>query len=75
MPLIREGFRLTCVDYAAGMVDVFQSKLKESDKVDIICQDIYSLTLKEKYDLVFIPFYSIAEITGNRKKQAFERIY
>ncbi len=76
LPLMREGFRLTCVDYAAGMLEVFRSKLKESDRVEIICQDICSLILKEKYDLVFIPFNSIAEITDNRKrKQAFERIY
>ena len=76
LPLIREGFRLTCVDYSQKMLNVFRSKLKEADKVNIVCQDICSLDMPEKYDLAFIPFNSIAEITDNNKRaQAFERIH
>ncbi len=76
LPLIREGFHLTCVDYSAQMLDVFRSKLKESDKVDIFCQDICSLALTERYDIAFIPFHSIMEVTNKEKrKQVFARIY
>lgn len=76
LPLVRKGFRLTCVDYSEAMLDVFRSKLAEGDKADIICQDICNLDLKEKYDIAFIPFNSIMEITGQvKRKQAFERIY
>ncbi len=76
LPLIREGFRLTCVDYSAQMLDVFRSKLKESDKANILCQDICRLELEERYDLAFIPFHSIMEITDKEKrKQALARIY
>lgn len=58
LPLIREGFRLTCVDYAQRMLDVFRSKLKESDKADIICQDICSL---------YNPAFRIKSADGNLK--------
>lgn len=40
LPLIREGFRLTCVDYSEGMLQVFRKKLKENERADILCQDI-----------------------------------
>jgi SAM-dependent methyltransferase len=76
LPLIREGFRLTCVDYSEGMLSIFRKKLKENEQADILCQDICSLELKKRYDLAFIPFHSIAEITdGAKRKQALKRIF
>jgi SAM-dependent methyltransferase len=76
MPLIREGFRMTCVDYSEGMLNVFRKKLKENEQADILCQDICHLQLNNRYDLAFIPFNSISEITdGAKRKQALKGIY
>lgn len=76
LPLIRKDLNLTCVDYSQGMLDVFRLKLKESDKVHIICQDICDLALQERYDLAFIPFNSFMEITDPaQRKKAVARIY
>lgn len=76
LPLIREGFRLTCVDYSEGMLRIFRKKLKENEQADILCQDICRLDLKKRYDLAFIPFNSVAEITDKAKrKQALKGIY
>lgn len=76
LPLIREGFRLTCVDYSEGMLSIFRKKLNENEQADILCQDICHLELKKRYDLAFIPFNSIAEITDRAKRnQALKRIF
>jgi SAM-dependent methyltransferase len=76
LPLIREGFRMTCVDYSGGMLDIFRKKLNENEQADILCQDICHLALNDRYDLAFIPFNSIAEITdGPKRKQALKGIY
>ena len=76
LPLIREGFRLTCVDYSEGMLSIFRKKLKANEQADILYQDICCLELKKRYDLAFIPFNSIAEITDKAKrKMALKGIY
>ena len=38
--LINEGNNLTCVDYSQKMLDIFKSKLYESQQARIICQDV-----------------------------------
>ena len=80
LPLLHEGYPLTCIDYSEEMIDIFRSKLKipefEKQKDKIICQDICDLDLKDQYDLILIPSNSISEITDiNKRKQAFRRIY
>lgn len=80
VPLIREGFPLTCIDYSEEMLDVFRTKLNAESSitgnVKIICQDICDLNLNERYDLIIIPSNSISEIIDkNKRKQAFQKIY
>ena len=69
LPLIVEGFNLTCVDYSQGMLDIFRSKLPNDCRVKILCQDVCELKLDETFDLVMIPFNSFTEITDKKKRQ------
>lgn len=76
LPLIESGYPLTCVDYSAEMLRVFRRKLDASKHDKIICQDVCNLDLGEQFDLVMIPFNSIAEITdAEKRKQAIYSIY
>lgn len=76
LPLLHRGCRMTCVDYSARMLDVFRSKLSGNECVRLIEQDIARLTLNERFDLAFIPFHSIAEIThAPTRAAAIARIY
>ncbi len=76
LPLIRAGYSLTCVDYSEDMLRVFRGKLNASDNVTIICQDVCNLALGKTYDLIMIPFNSIAEITdADMRQQAIHAIY
>lgn len=76
LPLIENGYSLTCVDYAEDMLQVFRNKLNGSNKANIICQDVCNLDLKEQFDLVIIPFNSIAEITDiEKRKKAIRAVY
>lgn len=64
------------MDYSEEMLKVFRSKLDSSMKARIICQDVCKLDLKEQFDLVIIPFNSIAEITDiEKRKQAIYAVY
>ena len=76
IPLINEGYSLTCVDYSEDMLEVFKRKINNKDSVDIVCQDVCNLKLEKSYDLAIIPFNSIAEITDYKKrKQAIQGVY
>ncbi len=76
IPLIKEGYPLTCVDYSEDMLNVFRSKIGESEKVKIICQDVCELDLEEQYDLIIIPSNSLSEIIDKEKRrQAIKNIY
>ncbi len=68
MPLINEGVRLTCVDYSREMLEVFERKL-EDRRVPLICQDVCELDIDKKFELIFIPFNSITEITDKEKRR------
>lgn len=75
LPLINEGILLTCVDYSQEMLDVFSKKVIDNS-VPLICQDVCELDINKKFDLIFIPFNSITEITDKEKrKQAIKKIY
>ncbi len=77
VPLIREGFPLTCVDYSEEMLNVFRGKIQDaSDRVRIVCQDVCDMALNDQYDLIIIPSNSIAEIINIDKRwQAINQIY
>ena len=77
IPLIREGYPITCVDYSEEMLDIFRSKLgDESESSRLICQDVCELNLGEQYDLIIVPSNSLSEILEKeRRQQAIQRIY
>lgn len=74
LPLIEDGIKLTCVDYSQEMLDVFAKKIDGKDAA-LLCQDVCELNINRKFDFIFIPFNSIAEITDREKRrQAIERV-
>ena len=76
MPLIEEGFSLTCVDYSEEMLEVFRKKINRSHNVKLVCQDVCELDLEERFDLIFASDNSISEIIDpGKRRQAFRRIY
>ncbi len=77
LPLLEAGVRLTCVDYAPGMLFQFRQKLSARGlSCPIFCQDMAELDLKERFDLVFIPFHSFSEImSARRQRRALRKIH
>lgn len=67
LPIAKDGYNISGVDYTPSMLD--QAKLKASEEgldVEFIEADIRTLDLPEKYDLIFIPFNSIHHLYKNR---------
>ncbi len=76
IPLINEGFPLTCVDYSEEMLDIFRKKIAGSQSVQVVCQDVCELKLDEQFDLIIIPSNSISEIIDpEKRRQALHRIH
>ena len=66
LPIARDGYNISGVDYTSSMLD--QAKIKASEaglKIIFIEADIRTLNLQEKYDLIFIPFNSIHHLYKN----------
>ena len=66
LPIARDGYNISGVDYTSSMLD--QAKIKASEaglKINFIEADIRTLNLQEKYDLIFIPFNSIHHLYKN----------
>ena len=59
------------------MLDVLCDKLRTEDlSAEVVQADMCELSLDRKFDLIFIPFYSFAEITeAARQRQALLRIH
>ena len=69
VPLLKDGIRLTCVDYAEEMLQVLVRKTEGLEsELDIICQDVCRLELGRRFKLIFIPFNSFSEITETDKQ-------
>jgi SAM-dependent methyltransferase len=63
IPLIEEGARLVCIDKSAAMLAILKEKLREKElDASIHEMDIRSLSLKQKFNLIFISFQSFSEI-------------
>lgn len=66
LPIAKDGYDITGVDYTPSMLE--QAKLKASEgglEVEFIEADIRTLNLAGKYDLIFIPFNSIHHLYKN----------
>ena len=60
LPIAKEGYDITGIDYTPSMLA--QAKIKASEaglEISFIEADIRTLNLPEKYDFIFIPFNSI----------------
>jgi ubiquinone/menaquinone biosynthesis C-methylase UbiE len=63
IPLLDSGRHMTCIDYSKGMLDKFESKIKNKKyPVDLIQMDVTNLNLNKKYRLIILSFHSISEI-------------
>ena len=66
IPIAKVGYDICGVDYTSSMIE--QAKVKASEeglKINFVKADIRTLELKEKYDLIFIPFNSIHHLYKN----------
>jgi len=76
LPLLKAGIDLTCVDSSGGMLDVFRGKLREGGlSTELIEADVCELCLDRRFDQIFIPFHSFAEIIDPaQQRQALRAI-
>jgi SAM-dependent methyltransferase len=76
IPLLQAAVDLTCVDNSPAMLNVFRDKLrKQKLSIELIEADVCELSLDRRFDLIFIPFHSFAEITEpGRQRQALSHI-
>ena len=60
LPIAKEGYDITGVDYTPSMLAQAKDKAAGAGlEISFIEADIRTLDLREKYDLIFIPFNSI----------------
>lgn len=63
IPLLKAGRKMVCVDYSAGMLDVFRKKISRMNYiVELINMNVTELKLNKKFDFIFLPFHSLSEI-------------
>ncbi|MEL7268310.1 MAG: class I SAM-dependent methyltransferase [Bacteroidota bacterium] len=76
IPLAKEGYDITGVDFTASMLEKAREKASaEGLEIDFMEADIRRLELKEKFDLIFIPFNSIHHLYENEDLfQAFAKV-
>jgi SAM-dependent methyltransferase len=77
IPLIEAGVNLTCVDISSEMLNIFKKKIDEKKlSVDIFEMDVCEMSLKDKFDLIIIPFHAFAELVSiTQQHSALENIY
>ena len=66
LPIAKDGYDISGVDYTASMLH--QAKMKAAEaglRINFIQADIRTLDLQKKYDLIFIPFNSIHHLYEN----------
>ena len=67
IPLAKDGIKITGVDNLISMLDKAKLKAKnENLDINFIEADIRKLQLKNKFDLIFIPFNSIHHLYQNQ---------
>ncbi|NET05738.1 MAG: class I SAM-dependent methyltransferase [Symploca sp. SIO2B6] len=77
IPLIEAGVSLSCVDNSSEMLAILRHKLAAKGlSIHIYEQDMCNLALKEKFDLIIIPFNSFAEIaSSDEQHQALKAVW
>lgn len=66
LPIAQDGYNICGVDYTASMLERAKVKAAEAGlKINFIEADIRKLNLREKFDLIFIPFNSIHHLYRN----------
>lgn len=77
IPLLEAGVDLTCIDSSPTMLNIFRKKLQNKGiSATMIEMDVCELSLEEKFELIFIPFHSFAEIISvSDQRQTMRRIY
>jgi SAM-dependent methyltransferase len=76
IPLLEAGVDLTCVDSSPAMLEVFRGKLKQRGlSAELVVADLCALSLDRRFELIFIPFHSFAEIVEPaRQREALQRV-
>ena len=76
IPLLEAHHKLTCVDYAQGMLDVFADKIQTRHfHAHLLRMDITELDLGKKFGLILAPFHSLSEIlTAEGQQKALKAI-
>jgi SAM-dependent methyltransferase len=70
IPLLKEGRKLVCVDYSAGMLEELKAKVEGKDyNVRIVKEDITNMFLGEKFKMILLPFHSLSEILEPEKQK------
>ena len=77
LPLLEQGFALTCLDYSEKMLAVLEGKLKAKGLTAKLHHlDVCEMALEQQFELIFIPFHAFSEIiTPKRQIEALRRIY
>ncbi|MDI6447606.1 class I SAM-dependent methyltransferase [Anaerobaca lacustris] len=77
IPLLLAGIDVTCVDSSPAMLGVLRDKLRAEElSTEVIQADMCELSLNRRFDLIFVPFHSFAEITDpTQQRQALSRIH
>lgn len=66
IPIAKEGYNITGVDYTASMLNQAIAKAnKEQLSIDFVQEDIRTLDLGKRFDFIFIPFNSIHHLYKN----------
>lgn len=66
LPIAKDGYKISGVDYTTSMLERARSKATEAGlEINFIEADIRTLDLQEKFDLIFIPFNSIHHLYRN----------
>ncbi len=76
LPLIEAGVRLTCVDASPDMLVALREKLaKKNLAAPVHEMDVRELNLGKRFDLIFIPFHSFAELlTTSDQRKTLDRV-
>lgn len=66
LPIAKDGYNICGVDYTPSMLEKAKIKSLEAGlEINFMEADIRTLNLKEKFDLIFIPFNSIHHLYKN----------